>query len=151
MLEAIRLGVLGMWAGVTSLLWPVALFQVFRLTMPDYVWQGRKEMKAVALTFDDGPDPVFTPQVLDILRSNGVRATFFLVGERLRQYPDVVARIIGDGHAVGSHSDSWKATVWLGVNSFEEDLLRAERSLPVVNAPKLFRPAGGAIRRIYQN
>lgn len=58
----------------------------------------------VALTFDDGPDPVFTPLVLDVLRSFGIHATFFLVGERAQEYPGIVRRIVDEGHRVGSHS-----------------------------------------------
>jgi peptidoglycan-N-acetylglucosamine deacetylase len=58
----------------------------------------------VALTFDDGPDPVFTPQVLDVLAAHGALATFFLVGRRAAQHPEVVRRIAADGHGVGSHT-----------------------------------------------
>lgn len=144
MWEPFRLAGLGIWSGVTFALWPVVLYPLFRVTMPGYVWQGPKGAKAMALTFDDGPDPVFTPRVLEILKQNGIQATFFLVGERARLYPEVVARIIAEGHAVGNHSDSWKSTMKLSARAFEEDLLRAERSLPLTS-PKLFRPAGGAI------
>jgi peptidoglycan-N-acetylglucosamine deacetylase len=58
----------------------------------------------VALTFDDGPDEEFTPQVLDVLAAHRVRATFFLVGRRARNHPELVRRIVSDGHAVGSHT-----------------------------------------------
>lgn len=66
----------------------------------------------VALTFDDGPDPDTTPTVLDILVDHNARATFFLVGERAQQHPEIVARILADGHAVGSHSQA-HAAAWL--------------------------------------
>jgi peptidoglycan/xylan/chitin deacetylase (PgdA/CDA1 family) len=66
---------------------------------------------AVALTFDDGPDPTFTPRVLDALDAHGVRATFFLVGSQARRHPELVRRIASAGHAIGSHSathpDPW--------------------------------------------
>lgn len=58
----------------------------------------------VALTFDDGPDPRFTPQVLDILREHGVRASFFCVGINATAHPDLVARIAAEGHLVGNHT-----------------------------------------------
>jgi peptidoglycan/xylan/chitin deacetylase (PgdA/CDA1 family) len=59
---------------------------------------------AVALTFDDGPDPVNTPALLDLLKQHGVKATFCLVGFRARDYPDVVRRIVAEGHTVCNHS-----------------------------------------------
>lgn len=58
----------------------------------------------VALTFDDGPDPDWTPRVLDLLDRYGGRATFFVVGERVARFPDVVRRIHEGGHAIGNHS-----------------------------------------------
>jgi peptidoglycan/xylan/chitin deacetylase (PgdA/CDA1 family) len=58
----------------------------------------------VRLTFDDGPDPRFTPQVLDVLGGAGVKATFFCVGRRALAWPELVRRIAAEGHAVGSHS-----------------------------------------------
>lgn len=59
---------------------------------------------AVALTFDDGPDPVNTPALLDLLRQHGVKATFCVVGARARAYPAVVARIAAEGHTLCNHS-----------------------------------------------
>jgi peptidoglycan/xylan/chitin deacetylase (PgdA/CDA1 family) len=58
----------------------------------------------VALTFDDGPDPVVTPRVLDLLGAHGARATFFVLGERAARYPDVIRRIHREGHTVGTHT-----------------------------------------------
>jgi peptidoglycan-N-acetylglucosamine deacetylase len=58
----------------------------------------------VALTFDDGPDPVDTPKLLDLLREKGVKATFFVVGKRADRYPEVVRRAWAEGHMVGNHT-----------------------------------------------
>ena len=58
----------------------------------------------VALTFDDGPDPEWTPQVLRILREHGVHATFFVVGSHAAQYPQLVAQIVAEGHEIGVHT-----------------------------------------------
>jgi len=60
--------------------------------------------RVAALTFDDGPDPQSTPKFLDLLRDYGGRATFFMVGEAARRYPEVVAEVVRGGHAIGSHS-----------------------------------------------
>ena len=61
-------------------------------------------MKTVAITFDDGPNPEYTPKLLDGLEKRGVKATFFLLGEEVKQYPDVVRRMHDDGHLIGVHS-----------------------------------------------
>jgi peptidoglycan/xylan/chitin deacetylase (PgdA/CDA1 family) len=58
----------------------------------------------VALTFDDGPDPVDTPKLLDLLREKGVKATFFVVGKRADQYPEIVRRACAEGHLIANHT-----------------------------------------------
>ena len=67
---------------------------------------------AVALTFDDGPDPVNTPRILDVLRDCGVKATFCVVGEKVALYPDVVRRIVAEGHSLCNHT--WRHIMQLG-------------------------------------
>ncbi len=62
------------------------------------------EKKKVALTFDDGPDAVYTPKLLDGLEERKVKATFFLLGKQAERYPDIVKRIHEEGHLVGTHS-----------------------------------------------
>ncbi|MBW0450727.1 polysaccharide deacetylase family protein [bacterium M00.F.Ca.ET.228.01.1.1] len=65
---------------------------------------GSRNADAIALTIDDGPDPVVTPQVLDLLDALGVRATFFCIGEKARRYPHLVREIVARGHALENHS-----------------------------------------------
>jgi peptidoglycan/xylan/chitin deacetylase (PgdA/CDA1 family) len=60
---------------------------------------------AFALTFDDGPDPVWTPKLLDVLRHEGVRATFFPIAPRAQAHPDLIARILSEGQTVGLHCE----------------------------------------------
>lgn len=64
----------------------------------------QEEKKKVALTFDDGPHPVYTPEMLDLLKEKNVKATFFLLGEQVEQYPDIVKRMNDEGHLIGNHS-----------------------------------------------
>ena len=72
---------------------------------PDLFYrQGPSDEKKVALTFDDGPDSVYTPQILDILGKEKIKATFFLIGERAKLFPDVVKRMAKEGHIIGNHS-----------------------------------------------
>ena len=75
-----------------------------RWLYPKALWRMDRRERAVYLTFDDGPIPESTPFILDILRRFGVRATFFVVGDNVRKYPDLFQRIIDDGHLVGNHT-----------------------------------------------
>lgn len=68
------------------------------------VWRGDAARPLVALTFDDGPDPVRTPQVLDALAESGASATFFMIGRSAQRHPDVVGRVVAAGHQVANHS-----------------------------------------------
>ncbi len=68
--------------------------------------------RVVALTFDDGPHPEVTPRVLEILRERGVRATFFLIGKHVERHPEIVRRIVADGHALGCHSYEHSYLFW---------------------------------------
>ncbi|MBV9215949.1 MAG: glycosyltransferase [Acidobacteria bacterium] len=79
--------------------------QIYHQLPSSYVIQrtGDKPGKIV-LTFDDGPDPVWTPKVLDILKEKGVKACFFIVGENGQTNPDLVRRIVSEGHEIGNHS-----------------------------------------------
>lgn len=70
------------------------------------VWAGSSQDKNIALTFDDGPNPKYTPQVLKILEQNKVRATFFLIGKHAQRYPELVKQIHLAGHEIGNHTYS---------------------------------------------
>ncbi len=65
---------------------------------------GGQDGKVVALTFDDGPDSTYTTEILDVLKRNNVPATFFVIGSNMVKYPDVVRRMVEEGHEVGSHT-----------------------------------------------
>lgn len=69
----------------------------------DVVWRGPREARGVALTFDDGPSPEHTPQILDLLDGARVKATFFVLGKKALAHPDLVREIAARGHAVGVH------------------------------------------------
>lgn len=70
------------------------------------IWAGSKENKYIALTFDDGPNPKYTPQILKILEQTDIRATFFLIGQHARQYPELVKQLNLAGHEIGNHTYS---------------------------------------------
>ena len=77
---------------------------------------------SVALTFDDGPDPVYTPRILDVLHRHGVKATFCVVGSRVGKYPTLVRRIVAEGHTLCNHS--WRHRRDLGTQT--EAVIRAD-------------------------
>jgi peptidoglycan-N-acetylglucosamine deacetylase len=75
--------------------------------LPDRLVLTRRGQTAERyLTFDDGPDPEHTPPLLDLLRTHGIKATFFVVGEKVEQHPHIVERMVREGHAIGNHSYS---------------------------------------------
>jgi len=73
-------------------------------TYPTLYHQGWAKPHEVSITFDDGPDPIWTPKVLDILRRYGVKACFFLVGKNAEENPSLVKRILAEGHEIGNHT-----------------------------------------------
>ncbi len=75
-----------------------------RWLYPKAYWRMDRHEKAVYLTFDDGPIPEATPFILDVLKDFGVKATFFMVGDNVRKYPELFERIKAEGHQVGNHT-----------------------------------------------
>ncbi len=130
-----------------SILEPAALAELLGRAFPAILWRVNTQQPVAALTFDDGPDAVYTPQVLEILARHNARATFFLVAEHARQHRELVEQIRRAGHEVGNHTGTMRTTFFMREAKFEDDLLRAEATLAMANfEPKFFRPAGGWIR-----
>lgn len=72
----------------------------------DVVYCKKNSQMKIALTFDDGPHPVYTREILDILREYNIRATFFVIGENVEKYPELVEQELAEGHEVGNHTYS---------------------------------------------
>lgn len=132
-------------AGYVSLV--VAGVLIPRLQMfGDVAWRGSDGSRHVALTFDDGPEPASTPLVLEQLAAAGVRATFFVIGEKAEKHPELVRAIFAAGHELGIHGHSHRRFyAFLSPARVKEDLLRAgaavERATGV--RPRWFRPPVG--------
>lgn len=107
--------------------------------------RGSVEFSLVALTFDDGPNPDYTPAILDALRDAGIHATFFLVGEEVERYPDLARRIVEEGHEIGSHTYSHRNMMGLAGRHMQDEIVWAEEAIERVcgEPPKLFRPPRG--------
>ncbi len=100
----------------------------------------------VAMTIDDGPDPVVTPQVLDILERYAAHATFFCIGDKVARYPDLCRDIVRRGHAVENHSQRHRHSfAFLGYHGFMRELQAGQETLTAITGqrPVFFRaPAG---------
>jgi peptidoglycan-N-acetylglucosamine deacetylase len=104
---------------------------------------GSRREKRLALTFDDGPHPLFTGRVLNVLRRYGVPATFFCVGLHASGHPEVIRRIRDGGHALGNHTWSHPYLPDLSKDGLAEQVTRTARQLPG-DGPALFRPPYGS-------
>jgi len=112
---------------------------------PTVLIHGPRTVKDVALTFDDGPDGYYTPQILSILEKAHVQATFFLVGQRVAAHAAVVRRMVADGDAVGNHTWDHPALTRLRPGLVASELGRAETAIASVTGfqTDLFRPPYG--------
>jgi len=112
----------------------------------DAFCRGAPGRMRLALTFDDGPDPRSTPPLLDALRRLGVRATFFCVGERAAANPDLVRRIVRDGHEIGNHSfrHAWWTNFLLG-RGLDREVRRTQDAIRAITgvSPRYFRSPMG--------
>lgn len=106
-----------------------------------YHRHDNSEMK-IALTFDDGPHPILTPQILDILKKHQVKATFFAVGENVKNYPDVVERIVREGHEIGNHTYTHDKIDVSEIETCERVIFELTD-----RKTKLFRPPEGFINK----
>ena len=101
--------------------------------------------RLVAITFDDGPDPRYTPRVLDVLEKHQIKACFFLVGKKALEHPEIVRRIAAAGHEIGVHGYSHKPAWVLGPRATAREIDRAISAVEGVTGqkPLYFRPAWG--------
>jgi len=118
---------------------------VYRLAYhsPDVLYFVKTKEKIIALTIDDGPHPVVTPKILDVLSEYQVPATFFLIGGRVEDNENIVRRIVKDGHEIGNHHMQDRPSIKLSEAEFERQLLEADEILSEFAQVKWFRPASG--------
>ena len=115
---------------------------IAKLLFPSGIWKG-KESDSIYLTFDDGPNPEVTPWVLDLLNEFQIKATFFLVGKNVKNYPELFNRIVADGHQIGNHTMNHECGTKTGLNSYMSSVSQAE----IYIQSDLFRPPYGKITR----
>ncbi len=108
--------------------------------------RARTTRRVVALTFDDGPHPDRTPKVLDVLALHGVKAAFFVTGDRAEAHPDLVRRIVAEGHLVGNHTYGHPGNFpWLSKERMKDEIDRCDSAVEEITGarPTLFRPPFG--------
>jgi len=109
---------------------------------PDAIFRITGTGKKLYLTFDDGPDPVSTPQILDILRSHDVTATFFCTGSKVLGSPGLLGRIASGGHTIGNHGFSHLNGLKTPIRTYCADIMKGRD----VTSGNFFRPPYGRLR-----
>ncbi|HZJ58044.1 MAG TPA: polysaccharide deacetylase family protein [Clostridia bacterium] len=140
-----------MWWLFPAVLW--IIFLIYCL-LPNY-WArncsskvlrgGSSNKRKIYLTFDDGPNPDYTPRLLDILGEHQIQATFFLMGRQAELYPDIVKRIAEEGHTIGCHSYSHRHAWLMSPVLTFKDMSRAYEAISLASGifPKWYRPPWG--------
>jgi cellulose synthase/poly-beta-1,6-N-acetylglucosamine synthase-like glycosyltransferase/peptidoglycan/xylan/chitin deacetylase (PgdA/CDA1 family)/spore germination protein YaaH len=103
--------------------------EVFKTVPMPYVvdMYGGTQEKKVTLTFDDGPDPTWTPKILDVLKAHGAKATFFLIGDEMQNFPGIAKRIYNEGHEIGNHTFTHPDISSISKRYFEVELNVTEK------------------------
>lgn len=132
----------------------ISYFEYHGIGCQDGILRRGPHQNIVAITFDDGPNPNYTPQILDILKEKGVKATFFVVGLHVKKYPDIAKRIVAEGHDIGNHTYTHKDLVPATRRMVLAQAHKTEQIIKRVTGvmPKYFRPPRGiyssAVRRL---
>ena len=117
--------------------------RLLKMLYPGLLWDTDTASRCIYLTFDDGPIPIVTPFVLNILKQHNAKATFFCIGDNIRKHPEVFEQVKLDGHAIGNHTfnhlKGWKTEN----KTYLDNFLQADKLLDT----KLFRPPYGRIKR----
>lgn len=121
---------------------PTLLVRVIRLGAISRAPRGKRR---VALTFDDGPDPRYTPQILDILGRHQAKACFFVIGRKAREYPELIKQIVQAGHEIGNHGFHHRVPWLLGPRATLREIKEASRAIEEIagQATHFCRPAWG--------
>jgi len=115
---------------------------VLKKLYPALTWHKNRDARSIFLSFDDGPIPIVTPFVLNILKQYGAKATFFCIGDNVNKHPDIYQQVLADGHRIGNHTynhlKGWKT----GDETYIANFLKCDEQLHT----NLFRPPYGRIK-----
>lgn len=126
----------------------LVLVAVFERRAPLFgrtLWRGPRDLRAVSLTFDDGPNEPYTSQVLDVLKELDVKATFFLIGENVQAYPEAARRIADEGHELGNHGWDHRVLPLQSIAEIRDQILRTRTAIETATGrhPLFFRASHG--------
>lgn len=111
----------------------------------EIVWEVPTDSQVIALTFDDGPDPKYTPQIASLLKAYNAKATFFVVGSRVKQCPQVARQLVQEQHELANHTYSHPSIQGLSKQRLRDEIVRTQDTILKYTGvqPLLFRPPGG--------
>lgn len=144
-------GILGLLVMCGGLFWQYAVYestdpvQKTAAMEADHADQTDTEEKAIALTFDDGPHPVYTEEILDVLDQAGVKASFFMMGKEAELYPDVVKKVSDAGHLIGNHTYTHANVCQISTEETIDEITKTNDILEDLTGkrPQFFRPPFG--------
>ena len=116
--------------------------EFFRNLYPKALWRMNPQERAVYLTFDDGPIPVITPWVVELLGRYGIKATFFMVGDNVHKFSQEYMQVVEEGHRVGNHTFNHLKGLFTSTKEYIENVDQADAFIH----SNLFRPPHGLLR-----
>lgn len=122
---------------------PTWLIDVF--ATPEVLFRVDTDRPAFALTIDDGVHPTGTPRLLDVLARHETKATFFVLGETIEAYPELIDRIVREGHELANHQMTDTASIALAPEALRSEVQQADRLLKRDGGSRWFRPGGGFV------
>ncbi len=118
------------------------------LTRKGTIYRVKTDKKRIAITFDDGPSPNWTPKILDELKKADIKATFFMIGHHVQKYPQVAKRVVEEGHEVGNHGYAHSVVLYYKPAEIEEEIKYTEHVIQEITGytTKIFRPPKAWLR-----
>ncbi len=112
------------------------------LTRRGTTYRVKTNQKKIALTFDDGPSPEWTPCILDELKKAGIKATFFMIGHHVKKYPEIARRVAEEGHQIGNHGYAHSVILYYTAAEIEEEIKYTEQVIREITGQttRVFRP-----------
>ncbi len=126
-----------------------AFFDQALLNRRETIFRLPTEEKKIALTFDDGPSPVWTSLILDELKKQNVHATFFMIGHHVQKYPDVAKRVAAEGHTIGNHGYAHSVILYYTPAEIEQEIKYTEHVIKEITGQttRLYRPPKSWIKK----